>query len=212
MRLVVCMLFAFKSTLAEGETVLRRVHESRPSNPVVEVFCHPTTVVGAQEFQKLPKPYQLRLAVDSVWLGNDIDVAAVTEKMAVNVPTPESTTFWSPTYPASRRSTNGSMLATSLMSDHYFAAYIGWDEEDDDEKHSAWLREHMLEIEKQSDGTFLADADPQLRPARHWSVDAGQRLMSIRKKWDPAGIICGYLDAGDKSGVNGLSNKFSWET
>lgn len=210
-RLVVVMIFVFKPTAVEAESVLRNVHEIRPSNPVIEVVCQPTTVTGAQKMQALPKPYQLRLAVDSLWFGGDVDVPAITEKVALNALNPDTMTFWLPIYPLSRRSTNNLLPGSSLISDHYFSMYVGWDEEADDEKHAMWLKEQMLELEKYSDGTYLADTDPQTRPTRHWSDDAGQRLMAIRKKWDPTGVLCGYLDAGDKSGIHGLSNKLSWE-
>jgi hypothetical protein len=211
-RLVACMFFTFKPTSEEAEAVLHGVHEIRPSNPVVEVVCQPTDVVDAQALQALPKPYQLRLAVDSVWIDNGANVPAVIEKVMLNPPTPDSVAFWLPMYPASRRPTNSLMLATSVISDHYVALYIGWDEERDDAKNSTWLRENMSEIERHSVGTFLADTDVQTRPTKYWSVDAAQRLKDIRKKWDPTGVICGYLDAGDKSGVNGLSNSLPGST
>jgi hypothetical protein len=96
-----------------------------PQNPVVEVVCQPSDVVDAQARQVLPKPYQLRLAVDSVWIDNGADVPAVIEKVMLNPPTPDSSALWTPMYPASRRPTNSLMLATSVISDHCVSLYIG---------------------------------------------------------------------------------------
>jgi len=33
----------------------------------------------------------------------------------------------------------------------------------------------------------------------------------VRRKWDPQGRLCGYLDQGDKSGVEGLENAHEWQ-
>jgi hypothetical protein len=31
--------------------------------------------------------------------------------------------------------------------------------------------------------------------------------MQIRRTWDPKGVVAGYLDKDDKSGVQGLPNE-----
>jgi hypothetical protein len=141
------MLVTFKSTSAEAEAVLGSMHDSRPLNPIIEVVYQPTIVVGAMAIQQLPKPYQLQLAMGTVWLGNDVDVPTNTEKIMLNLPTSASVAVWTPFYPAPRRSMNRSILATTAVSDHYFAVYLGWDKEGNEEKHSIGLREHMLDIE-----------------------------------------------------------------
>jgi hypothetical protein len=42
-------------------------------------------------------------------------------------------------------------------------------------------------------------------------VEQGRRLMEVRRKWDPEGRVCGYLDEGDRSGVEGLENVHEWQ-
>jgi len=31
--------------------------------------------------------------------------------------------------------------------------------------------------------------------------------MAVRKKWDPEGSVCGFLDAADRSGVEGIPKR-----
>ena len=64
----------------------------------------------------------------------------------------------------------------------------------------------MRTVKSHSVGAYLGDSDFQVRQTRYWADDNAKRLMKIRRKWDPHGLICGYLDAGDVSGVNGLTN------
>ncbi len=55
-------------------------------------------------------------------------------------------------------------------------------------------------------GAYLGDSDFQQRKTKFWTAENAARLMKLRKKWDPKGVICGYLDVGDKSGIDGLDN------
>ena len=65
----------------------------------------------------------------------------------------------------------------------------------------------MQDVKKHSRGSYLGDIDLQARATKFWGDEQAKKLMDIRRKWDPHGVICGYLDAGDKSGVVGLDNK-----
>lgn len=98
-----------------------------------------------------------------------------------------------------------------MQSDHYFALYTVWEDEKDDERCSDWVKGVMSEVERHADGSYLGDSDFQHRRTRFWSEEAGKKLKEVRRKWDPQGRICGYLDEGDRSGVDGLANEFEWK-
>ncbi|KAL4808152.1 major facilitator superfamily domain-containing protein [Aspergillus unguis] len=102
-------------------------------------------------------------------------------------------------------------MALSMQSDHYLAIYAVWEDEKDDARCQGWLRGVMQRVQRASVGAYLGDSDFQERQTRYWSQSNGARLMEIRKKWDPTGRICGYLDKGDISGAEGLGNVHEWE-
>jgi len=102
-------------------------------------------------------------------------------------------------------------MALSMQSDHYFALYAIWEDEKDDERCQAWSRNIMKDVERESTGAYLGDSDFQVRRSRFWGEEEGRRLMEIRRNWDPDGRICGYLDVGDQSGVQGLENRHEWQ-
>ncbi|KAH8780007.1 hypothetical protein F5883DRAFT_638560 [Diaporthe sp. PMI_573] len=77
----------------------------------------------------------------------------------------------------------------------------------DDRENEAWVKEYMANLTLHSVSTYLGDHDTQMRETKYWSDDAGEKLMTIRKKWDLERRTCGYPDKGDKSGRDGLPNK-----
>jgi hypothetical protein len=101
-------------------------------------------------------------------------------------------------------------MALSMQSDHYVSVYATWKDEKDDQANLGWVADVMREMEKSEAGSYLGDADFQTRRTKFWSDECGKRLMDIRRKWDSHGTICGYLDQGDRSGVQGLRNEFEW--
>lgn len=68
----------------------------------------------------------------------------------------------------------------------------------------------VKDVERHSAGSYMGDADFQYRTTRFWSKENGERLQEVRRKWDPEGRICGYLDADDMGGVQGLKNEYEW--
>jgi len=69
----------------------------------------------------------------------------------------------------------------------------------------------MKDVETRSEGAYLGDSDFQTRRTRFWGEEEGKKLMRLRRDWDPLARICGYLDVGDKSGLNGLENVHEWQ-
>jgi hypothetical protein len=70
----------------------------------------------------------------------------------------------------------------------------------------------MAGVEKQSVGAYLGDSDFQVRGTKFWDDSKARRLMELRRKWDPEGMISGYLDQGDRSGLSGLEIVHEWKT
>jgi hypothetical protein len=69
----------------------------------------------------------------------------------------------------------------------------------------------MEKVERHSVGAYLGDSDFQVRKTKFWADENAMRLMEIRRRWDPAGGICGYLDREDISGTQGLDNAHQWK-
>lgn len=173
--------------------------------------------------------------------NNEPDVPAVLEKAFTTLPSRKSFAMYFSMTPTSRRphyeaapskssksSSSSSLreggaaaaaaeedlagtMALSMHTDHYFALYTIWEDEGDDEGMVGWVRDVMAGVERHAEGSYLGDADFQTRRTRFWRDDNARRLMEIRRRWDPQGRICGYLDEGDKSGVEGLKNEFEWK-
>ncbi|KAF9879656.1 hypothetical protein CkaCkLH20_03199 [Colletotrichum karsti] len=79
------------------------------------------------------------------------------------------------------------------------------------EGHRYRAREVLRSMAPHAVGSYLGDADSQERLTKFWADPNAGRLMEVRRKWDPDGVVAGYLDAGDGSGTSGLSNKHDWE-
>ncbi|KAH8666622.1 FAD binding domain protein [Xylariales sp. PMI_506] len=199
---------SFTSTKANAEAALRPIHETRPSHANVEIFCDETSLHKHYCDQTEANPSNHRYCSENSYIENDADVPTILEKAFLTLPTKKSFSLYFAMNPTSRRPLPD--MALSMQSDHYLALYTIWEDAADDDRCTSWVHDIMRDVERHSIGSYLGDADFQHRRTRFWSQDNGKRLMEIRKKWDPRGKICGYLDAGDKSGVDGLANEFEW--
>lgn len=88
-------------------------------------------------------------------------------------------------------------MALSMQSDHYFALYAIWERESDDSQNESWLSGVMERVGQQSVGSYLGEYDFQARPTNVWGKEQYQRLMEIKKTWDPDNRICGCLGLDD---------------
>ncbi|KAK6207098.1 hypothetical protein LQW54_007527 [Pestalotiopsis sp. IQ-011] len=207
---IVAGITAFKKDQAEAEAALRPLHESRPSNAIlVDQFCQPTNLAEHYKRQAAANPDKHRYCSENAYVENDADVPAVLESAFTTLPSRKSFALYFAMNPTSRRPLPD--MALSMHSDHYFALYTLWEDEKDDERCTSWVHDNMRSIEQKAVGSYLGDADFQHRRTKYWSDENGKKLMEIRRKWDPLGRICGYLDLGDKSGVEGLKNVFEWK-
>ncbi|KAF9876298.1 FAD binding domain-containing protein [Colletotrichum karsti] len=197
------------------------LHSSHPPRPLATVFANPTSLPQQYVDQDAANPPAHRYVSENAYVSNDADVPAVLKKAFTTLPTPQSFALYFSMNPCSRRrqqqlgekkdaETTMPDMALSMQSDHYFALYTIYPDAEDDERCQGWVSDVMKEVERKSAGSYLGDADFRLRRTKFWGDEQGKRLMEVRRAWDPQGRICGYLDADDKSGAEGLKNEFEW--
>ncbi|KAI0433727.1 FAD-binding domain-containing protein [Xylaria sp. FL1042] len=207
---IIAGFLSFKSNQAAAESAMQRVHDSRPAGAKVAVLCDPTDFACQYAGQREEQPIGYRFCSDNIYVDNAVDdIPGVLEKAFTSLPTKKSFTLYFAMNPTSRRPLLD--MAHSLQSDHYVALYAIWDDAGDDALCTGWVHDIMRDTQRYSIGSYMGDADFQHRTTRFWSKENGDRLRDIRQRWDPEGRICGYLDADDSSGVQGLKNEFEWE-
>ena len=200
----------FQQTASAALASLAPINASRPSGALTELPSQDTSLLNEYCGQDLANPHGHRYIAENAYIRNDADVTEVLRKAMTTLPEgSKSFTLWFSMYPCSRREMPD--MALSMQSDHYLAIYTVWEKESDDERCRAWVEGVMKEVERDSVGAYLGDSDFQVRKTRFWGSEQGARLMDLRRKWDPEGRVCGFLDLGDKSGVEGLENLHEWE-
>ncbi|KAI3335547.1 FAD-binding domain-containing protein [Ustulina deusta] len=206
---IIAAFDSFKPSKENAEKAMRPLHDSRPAGAKMEVFCNPTGFACQYARQREEQPTGYRFCSDNVYIKNDVDdVPGVLEKAFTELPTQKSFALYFAMNPTSRRSLPD--MAHSMQSDHYVALYAIWDDDTDDARCTDWVHAIMRHVQRYSAGSYMGDADFQYRTTKFWSKENGERLRDVRRKWDPEGRICGYLDADDSTGVQGLKNEFEW--
>lgn len=203
------LFVTMKDQPEEAESALRSAQETRPTGTSSEWFCEEDSLENQYDKQANANPERHRYCTDNAYIQNDADVAAVLEEAFTTLPHRKAFTLWYAMNPCSRRKLPE--MALSMQSDHYFALYTVWEEEADDVRCRGWVKDVMEKVERHSVGAYLGDSDFQVRRTKFWADDNARRLMEIRRSRDPHGRICGYLDQGDTSGVNGLENSHEWK-
>lgn len=206
---ILCLFTTFQETEEQARIALQKAQETHPSGTMDEWNCKPTTLESEYEDQATANPNNHRYCADNAYIRNDADVVSVLEDAFTTLPHKKAFSLWYSMAPVSRR--NLPDMALSMQSDHYFASYVVWEDEKDDQNCQKWSRDIFKEVEQHSEGAYLGDSDFQVRRTRFWGPEQGKKLMAIRKKWDSGGRICGYLDADDKSQAEGLPNEHEWQ-
>ncbi|KAI1178375.1 FAD-binding domain-containing protein [Nemania sp. FL0916] len=206
---IIAGFLSFKSCRKEAVKAMQRVHDSRPAGAKIEVSCDPTDFACQYAGQREEQPTGYRFCSDNGYIDNNVaDVPGVVEQTFTSLPTQKTFVLYFAMNPTSRRPLPD--MAHSMHSDHYVSVYAIWDDAADDERCTGWVRDAVQDMARHSVGSYMGDADFQQRTTRFWSKEHGERLQNIRQKWDPDGRVCGYLDVGDRSGVQGLRNEFEW--
>jgi FAD/FMN-containing dehydrogenase len=131
-----------------------------------------------------------RWAVDNMWTDADASelVQGVSE-MIRDLPTHASHVHWYLWNPQEIEP-----AALSITGRVYISAFSGWTQPSDDARYVNWGRDHIKRLERFSNGIQLADENLIGRgDARFMSTRNLERLEEIRRTWDPAGIVHGYL-------------------
>jgi hypothetical protein len=195
----------FQNTKEAAMKSLEGVNKSHPPCAIVELSNKPTSLANEYAAQAIANPEEHRYVAENAYISNDADVTEVLRKAMTTLPVgSKAFTLWFSMYPCSRRELPD--MALSMQSDHYFALYTVWEKKEDDERCQNWVKDVMAEVGKHSVGAYLGDSDFQVRKTKFWGESQGKQLMETRRKWDPKGLVCGYLDVDDKSGTDGLDN------
>ena len=202
---MIILFVTFKASEDDAKSALNPAEDSFPGEPVAHWFCQETSLEKEYSNQAQANPSGHRYFCDNAFIHNDADISQILEKALTTTPSKETYAFWYPMHPRSRRSHHD--MALSLCTDHYLALYTICKDKEDDVRCETWVHDIMKDVKKNSPGSYLGDIDLQVRTTQFWGEEQGKKLMEIRRKWDPHGIICAYLDAEDKSGATGLDNK-----
>lgn len=205
---ITLLLLTFKGCEEDARKALQRAEDTHPPGKVGGWFMKQTSLQQEYDEQAFANPKSHRYCADNAYISNDADLLHVLQGPFTTLPSKKSFSLWYSMAPCSRRKLPE--MALSMQSDHYFASYVIWEDEKEDARCLAWVRDMMKNVEKHSDGAYLGDSDFQIRQTRFWGVAEGKKLMSIRRERDPRGMICGYLDKDDKAGVSGLRNEHAW--
>lgn len=198
-------LTTFKNSDEDAVLALQAAEETLPSGYLQNHFAEPTSLQEQYIDQALANPEGHRYCSDNAYIGNDADIADVLEETFTTLPSRKSFSLWFAMAPTSRRKLPD--MALSMQSDHYLAIYSIWETAENDDKCQSWVSRVMNRMQQHTVGQYLGDSDFQVRNTKYWSEEHGNRLMEIRKRWNPDGRICGYLDKGDQSGAKGIPNK-----
>lgn len=201
-------IVVFKDTEEEAKKALGPANQSRPNGVLAEFVDEPTSLAHEYAGQATANPSGHRYCAENGYVNNDEDVAAILKPAFTTLPHPKAFAIWFAMAPCSRRKLPD--MALSMHTDHYFAVYTVWEDEQDDERCQKWTRGVMRDIAPHCAGAYLGDSDFQVRQTKFWTDAKAKKLMDIRKHRDPQGRICGYLDRGDKSGSDGLPNLDRW--
>ncbi|CAG7919700.1 unnamed protein product [Penicillium olsonii] len=185
------IITTFKHNFQDAMQALQTVHESRPAGTLSECFCFPESMSSLYAALASINPEGHRYSTDNGFFHDDpnIDLVFNLEEAFLTLPHESSYAFWAPMRPWSRR--NIAEMALSLQGDHYFAVYTIWEDEKDDQRCQEWLRRTMKRALKSSIGSYIGDSEFSHRDARYWRDQNTERLMEIRRKWDPQSRIAG---------------------
>jgi FAD/FMN-containing dehydrogenase len=161
------------------------------------VDAAPTTMAAQRERQLRANPEGHRWTVDNAWLSGPADKVVPAMRPAfTTLPTEKAFTIWFSMAPLRPLPD----MAFSLQSDIYLASYVLWEDEADDERHRAWQRRVMADLQPVTVGQYLGDSDLSTRRLRFASDAAWARLCRIRAERDPDGLFAGYL--GSATNIN----------
>ncbi len=159
---------------------------------LVRQVALPTSLAAEYEEISRQNPPGYRYAADNIWTNAGVDdVVPALRDAFTTLPTEKSFSFWYSMAPQRQLPD----MALSLQADLYYAAYVVWEDEADDEMCRAWLATQMHRMEPISEGLYLGDSDLPTRPSKFLSDSHWERLEKLRTHYDPAELFLPYLIA-----------------
>ncbi len=154
---------------------------------VVEV---PTSIVQEFADQYRANPEGHRYTADDAWLGGPPKVTVpALRPLFTDLPGAKVFSLWFSMDPLRELPD----MAFSRQAEIYFASYVVWEHEGDDDRYRTWLRERMAALPPATDGCYLGDSDFQVRPTKFLSDEAWPRFAALRDRYDPDRTFVGYL-------------------
>jgi FAD/FMN-containing dehydrogenase len=140
-------------------------------------------------------PQGKRFAEDALWCDAALPVLmpAVAEHV-VRAPAPGSHVL-APVI----RAQPGARLpdaAFSLVGRSLLLCYAVWDNEADDVRNERWHRDLVRSLERFTIGHYIAESDLLAEPdraERSFAPEHWQKLESLRRRYDPDSLFCGFL-------------------
>ena len=163
---------SFTNSSEHARNALQKAEETRPDGVIHQVVCQPTDLDEQYNMVLMGNPRSHRYHADNAYLKNDSDIVSILEE-AFKTTSSRGYTFYMPMAPTSKKEMQGMCL--TMQSDHYFALYSCWEDQQSDEKHVNWVAGIMENVQK------------------HAVDDSWERLKSIRQKWDPLNLFCSHL-------------------
>ncbi|MFM2327226.1 MAG: hypothetical protein RIR31_1428, partial [Bacteroidota bacterium] len=192
---IIVHVLAFSNSLEDGIKDLAPFENC----PVIEeAYVRRTNYITSFEEQiKLQldaNPEGHRWVVNNAWLnGSPEKVAKQIAPAFTTLPNAKAFSLW---YSMAPLRTLPDM-AFSLQSDIYFASYVIWENEDDDEKNKTWLKNIMKKIEPVTVGQYLGDSDFTAHQRKFIADKNFEKLQEIKRLRDPNNLFHSYLKNED---------------
>jgi hypothetical protein len=156
---------------------------------LVAETAFPVTLDELYEGANFTEPEGWRWAVDNMWTDASAEeLLPAVRDLFHTVPTEISHIFW---YPWRDQPIENAAL--SVYGKLYIAAFAGWTDPAEDERHVRWSTDQMRRLEPFSKGIQLADENLVNRGARYLSPENEERLERLRAEHDPDGLFHSYL-------------------
>ncbi|KAJ5725898.1 uncharacterized protein N7483_007255 [Penicillium malachiteum] len=187
---VTVSILAYGDNDDDARDVLQKIDASHPNGALLQWICEKTNMQQQLEKSGQSFPNNHRYYVDNLWLDDNMDFSLL-DRAFNSLPTKNSLLLCQSMFPCSQRDLPD--MALSLQSNQWLAMYAIWEEEADDSRCETAVHEAISELQQHSKGSYLGELDFRARRGHYWADDQYERLVSVRRKWDPLNRICGCL-------------------
>ncbi|HEX7739920.1 MAG TPA: FAD-binding oxidoreductase [Marmoricola sp.] len=176
---VMAAVFADDWRAARRDTAFLR---TRPRGARLAMRTLPATMPQMYRRAMTHYPSSTRWAVDNVWTHASYDdLRPGIHALVDDLPGAPSHLLWMNWTPPESRPD----MAFSVEDRTYIAAYAGWRDAAQDDRHVSWVTDGMARLAEHSTGVQLADENLGRRPASFVTDEALRRLDRLRAERDP---------------------------